>query len=102
MMLRQVSAAGIVLVGWIPNCTSYQQSPDVYAFGPFKSIRDSCESKTFFGKKVGRIDKIRLAGEVLLFIFIPEYIFMFNHAYVDIHKCIHTRMLSYLKRCLLE
>lgn len=52
-----------MIVGWIPNCTSYLQSPDVFCFGPFKSIRDLIEARLFSGKKVSRVDKIALCME---------------------------------------
>jgi len=60
-LLDQCAKAGIVLIGWIPNKTSYCQSPDVNAFGPFKAIREYIESVEFSGKKVGRLEKIQIA-----------------------------------------
>mmetsp|Transcript_36790 Transcript_36790/g.45960 ORF Transcript_36790/g.45960 Transcript_36790/m.45960 type:complete len:330 (+) Transcript_36790:1524-2513(+) len=60
-LLDQCAKAGIVLLGWIPNTTSYCQSPDVNAFGPFKAIREYIESVEFSGKKVGRLEKIQIA-----------------------------------------
>ena len=43
--LEELRENGVVLVGWLPMCTSLMQSPDTTLFGPFKNARDAIEQE---------------------------------------------------------
>ena len=68
-LLSELKQTGIILIVWLPNCTSKMQSPDVAMFGPFKEKRDRIErewTQKNPKKKVTRELKIKFAGQALV------------------------------------
>ena len=64
-MLETFIKKGIVLVGFLPNCTSVMQAMDVLCFGNFKASRKIIESKwkrNNPGKVVDRMAKLEIAA----------------------------------------
>ena len=68
-LLDTLRRMGVLLVVWLPNCTSKMQAPDVSMFGPFKEARDKLEREWVAEnprKKVTREGMIRFASKALV------------------------------------
>ncbi|CAK8995005.1 Hypothetical protein (Fragment) [Durusdinium trenchii] len=73
-LLDSLEEKGIVLIGWLPNCTSKCQSPDTDLFGPFKkALREKkAEWSNDNSGRADRVQMIGLAGETFIDICKPS------------------------------